>query len=139
MTEKSSNGRSESAFSPMMVPMGFEALMDLHRPALTAMAQMNGKVYDGLSAMNRSWIAFVNRRLKEDFAMPQQLAGCKTVQDMYGVYSEFFQTAVSDYQSEFEQMSKLSKSMAENTAHAVQSGAEEVARNATDKLRTKAA
>ena len=39
--------------------------------------------------------------------MPKQLAACKTVQEMYGVYADFFQTAVSDYQSEFEQMSKL--------------------------------
>jgi hypothetical protein len=139
MPEKSSNGRSESGFAPMMMPMGFEALMDLQRPALTAMAQMNGKVYDSLSAMNRSWVGFVNRRLKEDLAMPQQLAGCKTVQDMYGVYTEFFQTAFSDYQAEFEHISKLGKSLAEDTAHAVQSGAEEVARTAADKVRSKAA
>ena len=37
---------------------------------------------------------------------------------MYGVYADFFQTAVADYQSEFEQMSKLGKSMAEETAQA---------------------
>ena len=60
--------------------------------------------------------------------MPQQLAACKTVQDMYGVYAEFFQTAYADYQAEFEQMSKLGKSLAEDTVQAVQSGAEEVVR-----------
>ena len=79
------------------------------------MAQMNGKVYDSIATMNKNWAAFVNRRLKEDLAMPQQLAACKTVQDMYGVYAEFFQTAVADYQSEFEQMTKLGKSLADDT------------------------
>ena len=40
----------------MMMPFGFEALMEFNRPALTAMAQMNGKVYDGIAAMNKNWV-----------------------------------------------------------------------------------
>jgi hypothetical protein len=59
--------------------------------------------------------------------MPKQLAACKSVQEMYGVYAEFFQTAVADYQAEFEQMSKLGKSLAEETAHALQARLEETA------------
>jgi hypothetical protein len=139
MPEKASNGRAESAFPPMMMPFGFDAFMEFHRPALTAVAQMNGKVYDGIVAMNKNWLAFVNRRLKEDLAVPQQLAACKTMDDMYGVYTDFFQTAYADYQSEFEQISKLGKSLAEDTAQAVQSGAEDVMKSATDKARSKAA
>jgi hypothetical protein len=125
MPDKTGNGRAENGFPPMMLPFNFESFMELNRPALTAMAQVNGKVYDGLATMNRNWVAFVNRRLKEDLAMPQQLAACKTVQDMYGVYAEFFQTACSDYQSEFEQMSKLGKSLADDTMQAIQSRMEE--------------
>src|SRR5262249_42855099 len=72
-----------------------------------------------------NWVAFLNRRLKEDLAMPQQLAACKTVQDMYGVYAEFFQNACSQYQSEFEQLTKLSKSLADDTMQVIQSRMEE--------------
>jgi hypothetical protein len=129
MPEKTTNGRADTGLPPMMVPFGLEAFMELNRPALAAMAQMNGKVYDNIAAMNKTWIEFVNRRLKEEFAMPQQLAACKTVQEMYGVYTDFFQTAVADYQSEFEQMSKLGKSLAEETAHALQTRLEETARS----------
>jgi hypothetical protein len=125
MPDKTGNGRAENGFPPMMLPFNFESLMELNRPALTAMAQMNGKVYDGLATMNKNWVAFINRRLKEDLAMPQHLAACKTVQDMYGVYAEFFQTACSDYQSEFEQMSKLGKSLADDTMQAIQSRVDE--------------
>ena len=94
MPEKTTQRAGRVGFPPMMLPFGLEAFMELNRPALTAMAQMNGKVYENIATMNKNWVAFVNRRLKEDFAMPQQLAACKTVQDMYGVYAEFFQTAV---------------------------------------------
>jgi hypothetical protein len=128
MADKTANGRADMAFPPMMLPMGFEALMELNRPALTAMAQMNGKVYDGIATMNKNWVAFLNRRLKEDLGMPKQLAGCKTVQEMYGVYAEFFQNACADYQSEFEQMTKLGKSLADETMQAMQSRMEEAGR-----------
>ena len=128
MPDKTGNGRAENGFPPMMLPFNFESLMELNRPALNAMAQMNGKVYDGLAAMNKNWVAFVNRRLKEDLAVPQQLAACKTVQDMYGVYAEFFQNACSDYQSELEQMTKIGKSLADDTIQAIQTHVEESAR-----------
>ena len=130
MADKTSSGRAENGFVPMPMPLGFETLMEINRPALTAMAQVNGKVYDNLAAINRNWVSFINRRLKEELAMPQNLASCKTVQDMYGVYSEFFQTAVADYQSEFEQMTKLGKSLAEETAQIMQTRLDEAAREA---------
>jgi hypothetical protein len=128
MADKNSNGRAEAGFPPMMLPFGFEAFMELQRPALTAMAQVNDRVYDGLATMNKHWVSFINRRLKEDLAMPQQLAGCKTVQDMYGVCTEFFQTAYSDYQSELEQIGKLGKSLADDTMQVMQSRMEDAAR-----------
>jgi hypothetical protein len=130
MADKDSSGRAENGFLPMPLPLGFEALMEINRPALTAMAQVNGKVYDNLAAFNRNLATFINRRLKEELAMPRNLAGCKTVQDMYGVYSEFFQTAVADYQSEFEQMTKLGKSLAEDTAQIMQARMDEATREA---------
>jgi hypothetical protein len=128
MAEKTTNGRADVGLPPLMLPMGLEAFMEFNRPALAAMAQMNGKVYENIATMNKNWAAFINRRLKEDFGMPKQLAACKTVQEMYGVYADFFQTAVADYQSEFEQMSKLGKSLAEETTQALQARLEETAR-----------
>ena len=128
MPDKTTNGRANLGMPPMMPPMGFDALMELNRPALTALAQMNGKVYDGIAAMNKNWVAFVNRRLKEDFAMPQHLAQCKTVRDMYGVYADFFQNAVADYQAEVEQITKIGKDLADDTMQAMQARMEEAAR-----------
>ena len=132
MADQSSNGQGNGTanFVPFPVAFNFEQLMELNRPALNAMAEMNGKVYENLSALNKTWVSFVNRRLKEDLAMPQQLATCKTVQDMYGVYRGFFQNAMADYQAEFEELSKLGKTMTEETVHAVQTRLDEVTREA---------
>jgi hypothetical protein len=127
MPDKSTNGRGDLGFPPLL-PFGFEALMEFNKPALAAMAQVNDKVYDGIAALNRNWINFVNRRLKEDLSMPQQLAACKSVQEMYGVYSDFLQTAYTDYQSGFEQMTKLGKSLADDTIQIMQTRMDDAAR-----------
>lgn len=127
MPDKTS-GRPVESFPALAMPFGLEALMELNRPALTAMAQMNGKVYENLAAINRSWADFLNRRLEKDLGVPGQLAACKSMQDVYGVYAEFFQAAVADYQGELEHMSKLGKTLAEDALQAMQARAEEVRR-----------
>jgi hypothetical protein len=129
MAEKTINGQSgEPTGFPVPIAFSFEQLMELNRPALTAMAEMNGKVYENLSTLNKTWVSFVNRRLKEDLAVPQQLASCKNLQDMMGVYRGFFQNAISDYQAELEELSKLGKSMTEDTVTAMQTRFEDTTR-----------
>jgi hypothetical protein len=129
MPDNTTDGRSEVGIPAMMVPFGLETLMELNRPAWAAMAQVNGKVCDNLATMNTQWVAFLNRRLKKDFGVPKQLAACKTVQEVYSVYADFFQSAMSDYQSEFEQMSKLGRTLADEAVQAMQTGTEEARRN----------
>jgi phasin protein len=107
-------------------PFSIEAIMELQRPTLTAMAEANTKLYESIAAANREWASFVNRRLKEDLAVPHQLAGCKNFHDLYAVYAQFFQNACSQYQSELEQMTKLGQSMAQNAFQALQSSGEKM-------------
>jgi hypothetical protein len=120
MPEKTTGGRADTVFSPFTMPFGLEALMAMNRPALTAMAQVNGKVYENLAAMNKSWAEFVNRRLKDDLGVASQLATCTSMQDFYGLYTEYLQTAMSDYRAEIEEMSKLGKTLADDTIEAMQ-------------------
>lgn len=130
MADKIGNGRADAGFPQMILPFGLEALVEINRPTLEAMAQVNGKVYENIATLNKNWTSFVNRRLKEDLSVPKQLASCKNVQEVYSVYADFFQTAMSDYQSEFEQMSKLGKALAEETIQVVQTRVQEISREA---------
>ena len=123
MVEKKGTQASEPT-----IPFGFDAMLEMQRPALTAMAQLNNRLYASLAAVNQEWASFVSRRLKEDLAVPQQLAECKTMQDFYRVYAEFFQNACSQYQSGLEQMTKLGKSLAETTIHSLQGSTDEPSR-----------
>lgn len=107
--------------SNWMMPLGVEAMMQMQRPTLSAMAEVNTRLYESIAAANREWTSFVNQRLKEDLAVPQLLAECRTPHDLFRVYAQFFQNACSQYQSGLEQMTKLSQSITENTMQALQS------------------
>ena len=131
MPDKIGNGKAEAGFPQIVLPFGLEALVEINRPTLEAMAHMNGRVYENIATLNKNWASFVNRRLKEDLGVPKQLASCKNVQEVYGVYADFFQTAMSDYQSELEQMSKIGKALAEETMQVMQSRVEEISREST--------
>jgi hypothetical protein len=113
VADKSGNNASYSMGLPSF---DFGGVMELQRPAFAAMAEINTRLYESIATVNKGWASFVNRRLKENLAMPQQLAECKTAHDVYRVYGAFVQNALADYQFELEQMSRLSKSMAENAS-----------------------
>ena len=117
--------KTDTDASNWMMPSSVEAMMQIQRPTLSAVAQVNTALYESIAAANREWTSFVNKRLKEDLAVPQQLAECRTPQDFYRVYAQFFQNACSQYQSGLEQMTKFSQSMTENALHALQSRPEE--------------
>jgi hypothetical protein len=131
MPDKTTGGRTEGSFSPLAMPFALDALMEFNRPALTAMAQVNGKVYENLAAMNKSWTDFLNRRLKEDLGVASQLAACKSVQDFYGFYTDYLQTAMNDYRAEMEEISKLGNTLAGDTMQAMRARSEGNGREGT--------
>jgi Phasin protein len=115
---------SNTEASNRMAP-GVEAMIETQRPAFTAMVEVNTRLYESIAAANREWASFINQRLKEDLAMPRQLAECKNLQDLYRVYAQFFQNACSQYQSGLEQMMKLSQSITETAVQSLQSRSDE--------------
>jgi hypothetical protein len=111
-----------------VTPLGFEAVMEMQRPAFTAMAEVNNRLFESIAEVNKEWASFVNRRLKEDLSVPQQLAQCRSIQDLYQVYAQFFQNACAHYQSGLEQMAKLSRSMAETALQPLPSHSDDASR-----------
>ena len=128
MVDTARDDRSDSRTQPMLAP-NFERMLEMQRPAFDAMAELNSRLYESIAVVNKEWGSFVNRRLKEDFAVPEQLAACKTAQDMFRVCANYFQNACSDYQSEFGEMTKFNWSIAQDTMTTLQSQVKRVAPN----------
>lgn len=109
-------------------PNGFEMMIAMQRPALEAFAAINTRFIEQFQEANVMWSEFLQNRIKEDIAIPQQLAGCHTMQDMVRVYSEFLQKAAQQYQQEFAEMARIGQTMTSQAAAIVREKVEEASR-----------
>ena len=105
--QSQTSNTDDSGALDLMMPLDFSSVMDMNQGTIDTVGEMNQKMYEGLSRYNAEMLKFVNSRLKEDFAVPQNLMTCKTPQEVYNVYTEFFQTAVKQYLSEAERLTTL--------------------------------
>ena len=55
----------------------------------------------------RGRFEFLQKRFQEDFALPQKIMSCRTPGEVWSVYMQFLQKAVTDYQNEFVELGKL--------------------------------
>ncbi len=111
-----------------MMPFGFDMLTAMTQPPLTVMTDMNGKLFEGITAFAKEWSDFFNRRLAANMALPQQVAACKTTDEMQKVYAKFFQQASVQCLEEVEQMTKINMSLTDGALKAMQGLNEKVVR-----------
>lgn len=118
--EKHAESASKHAAAEFTMPFAVDMTGLMYQPAFAAMADVNGKLYAGLVELNKEWANFVNRRLHDDLNLPQQLGACKSPQDLFKVYSDFYRQAFEDYQGEFAKLTKMGQGLAAEAAEAMQ-------------------
>jgi len=79
-----------------------------------------------LSECQGKYAAFINKRLSEDFAMPQRLSDCKTPMELMDVWADFYSTAMSHYFDHARQMTEASTQAAEEFVREAETEAEEL-------------
>jgi hypothetical protein len=121
MTKSStSTDITDSGRQATMLPFGFDMLTVMTQPPLTVMTDVNGKLFEGMTTFAKEWGDFLNRRLAATMALPQQVAACKTTNEMQKVYAEFFQQASVECLEEVEQITKINMSLTDRTLKALQ-------------------
>jgi Phasin protein len=91
---------------------------DIFSPLLANAQAWTQQVTQLNTSIQREWLSFVDKRLKEDAAFGQSLATCKAPDDIMRVYTSFYRTAVEDYQREFSTLAQLGASI---TTEAIES------------------
>jgi len=110
---------------------GYGVFMDLNRPALEAMGEINNRFIQQLADFNTAWAAFVQRRLGEDLETAQQLSKCGSMQEWFQTYSAFLQTAQQQYQAEFAELARLGQSFSQEAIEIIREKIEDAARRTT--------
>lgn len=78
------------------------------RPMLAAMAGAGNLMTAGAAAMNLEWTRFISMRLAKDAALMRYAASCRTPQCLMNAANEYWQTAIADYQAEWQQLAQVS-------------------------------
>lgn len=113
MSNRNSVHRGTDPQTPVPLPFDVSPLLEASRPTLAAAAEINGRLCETMTAYNTECVGFLNRRLTEDLAMPQRFAACRTIDDVYAVYTSFFQRAAEHYQTEMQQLVKIGQSLSQ--------------------------
>jgi Phasin protein len=85
--------------------------LDIINPLLTNAQTWTRQITLLNATIQREWLNFVDRRLKEDAAFGQSLVACKAPDDILRVYTSFYRTAYEDYQKEFSTLAQLGASV----------------------------
>ncbi len=86
----------------------------------SAMASFNGMLCESLAHFSTEWVGFLNRRLKEDWAVPQRIAACTSPQELQQVYVDYWSKAFAQYQEELGRLARLGETVTHQTASALQ-------------------
>ena len=123
MPQSPSERTERKDYRDVTMPAWSPASLGLWSPVLTGMQAWNSSCSKAVAALNGEWLDFLKQRTTEDLALPQQLASCKSPDEVWRVYAEFCQKAVADYQKEFAEVARLGNSLASQCAGAMQQGA----------------
>ncbi len=113
------SGRAEQSGSAAQRPHSSLAL-ETFQPLVAGMTDFSGQALSGWIEINRQWTTFLSGRFQEDAALVHHLARCRSPQDILGVYTEFFQKAFADYQTEFATMARLGQATVAEVASTTQ-------------------
>jgi hypothetical protein len=114
---------------------GFDILISparfvgLWQPFLVGMTQYNGHAAQGIGALVMEWQNFVGHRLTQDMQFMQQVATCKSPDEISAAYADFWWNAYAEYTKEFTTLNKLLAGMTTRVLSNAHSPSKEAAKD----------
>jgi hypothetical protein len=70
--------------------------------------ELGAEMWNSLARLNAGWVALASRRLRENFVLPRQLAGCQSMTELLRVYASYCRTAMDQYHAAFAELQQIS-------------------------------
>lgn len=104
-----------------------DAAGELPKTAVDYAGRYSAEAIKTLSNCQGKYAAFINKRLGEDFAMPQRLSDCKTPMEIMDVWADFYSTAMGHYMDHARSLTETGTEAVEEFVREVEEEAEELA------------
>jgi hypothetical protein len=123
MLEHHRRAESGPSFPGLKVPApGIAPFLAAWAPNAESLEAWNAGAFHASDEIAQSWLKFVGNRLARDTALPQQVAACRNVNDLFVVYSQFWQQAAKDYFTEYSVIANAACSAMRSAMEATTSG-----------------
>jgi hypothetical protein len=99
-------------------------------PLMIGALKWNAQVHEGFGVVASEWQNFVSKRLRDDLVLMQRITHCRTPDQAWTVYAEFWQTAVDDYGREYMTIGRLVGGVTSKSLALAQSAAQEASADA---------
>ena len=119
MSNRSSGHPESQPSGDVPIPAWIANPLQIWNPMLGGLQTWQGNSGKAITALNTEWLAFVNRRMQEDLALPHRLGSAKTPEEMWRAYAGFWQHTIEDYQNEYKEMLRLSSDAATESLEAL--------------------
>lgn len=124
MTDSTTKGTKKAGNGASAMP-DFDAFTSFNRQAFERFDEIAQTMFEGLDTYREEAARFVGHRMRQGFAMPRNLACCRSPQEAFGVYLEYLQTAQKEYLEEAGKLADLASKSAKTVSEEVSEAAAE--------------
>jgi hypothetical protein len=75
--------------------------IDVWLTAMSTAIEWNAKSFEVVMAAQKAWLDLAIRRSAAHVGLQRDLGACKSYEDFYTIYADFFHNAVAHYQKQF--------------------------------------
>jgi len=83
------------------------ATNELWAPVISGTQDWINRCSSAAYSLNKQWMDFFQKRVEQEFALPQHIMSCRTPMEVLSVYTDFLQKAAADYHAELTELGKL--------------------------------
>jgi hypothetical protein len=114
--------------SPILL-FGPALTFSLWEPFFAGALKANAQAQEVFAMIAGEWQTFLARRLQEDIALMQRLAGSRAPEQILAAHAAFWQTAAEDYGKELTTIGKLAAKVTSKVAQVSQAARDEANRD----------
>lgn len=94
------------------LPAGVDTIIEIATPAISAVTTFNRDLVETCATFQKEWFVFLNRRCRENMAMPTRLTACQSLPEVQQVFVEYWKRVAEQYGAEFQHLGEIAQTRA---------------------------